>query len=126
MLALHAEARLELGGLLGEQGGLLLEGGGDPLVGGLPAGTGGTGADHVGEHDDGGRHDGERAARRAMVGMGRVCTGGVTATADPQVRGGSCGSPGRRTGLGRVPWVSATWILRMDEPGTGPGWPSRT
>ena len=56
VLALHAEARLELGGLLGEQGGLLLEGGGDPLVGGLPAGTGGTGADHVGEHEDGGRH----------------------------------------------------------------------
>ena len=85
VLALHAEAGLELGGLLGEQGRLLLEGGGDPLVGGLPAGTGGTGADHVGEHEDGGRHDGE-SGTRAMVGMGRVCTGGVTATADPQVR----------------------------------------
>ena len=58
VLALHAEAGLELGGLLGEEGGLLLEGGGDPLVGGAAAGAGGAGADDVGEDEDGGRHDG--------------------------------------------------------------------
>ena len=63
VLALHAEARLELGGLLGEQGGLLLEGGGDPLVGGVPAGAGGAGADHVGEDEDGGHRRGRRGGR---------------------------------------------------------------
>ena len=58
VLALHAQAGLELGGLLGQEGGLLLEGGGDPLVGGEAPGAGGPGADDVGEGEDGGHPEG--------------------------------------------------------------------
>ena len=81
VLALHAEAGLELGGLLGEGGGLLLEGDGDPLVGGAGRRRGRRGCRSRrrgrGRRPPRGRRGGRWWA------MGRVCAGGVTATADP-------------------------------------------